>query len=230
LLTFQCNRSGNLNSQVSSKRPRAVRLSLHQRPGFDFWHNLYAATPDLYPNNAHHKLGWVLTWVAIAQGFMALVNTYGGRWDARDQDGKRGAFIPVSTEAMAEHQRLMTYDSRFSGDSGHGTERNTESLLSQSCSPSVEHTHLDMPDLRREFEESEQAEKQTLRHRSRLEQFLVKRLSGLSRFKILSIFDFFYNVVDRVILILAFVAYMTGLVTYSGIFVSLIDLVTSASR
>ncbi|KAG7106629.1 putative membrane protein C3B8.06 like [Verticillium longisporum] len=26
-----------------------------------------AATPDLYPNNAHHKAGWAFTWVALAQ-------------------------------------------------------------------------------------------------------------------------------------------------------------------
>lgn len=184
-----------------------------------------AATPDLYPNNAHHKLGWVLTWIAVAQGFMALVNTYGGRWRTRSQEEEEiTAFLPVSAEAMAEHQRInnvklgMPNDSRFSGDSGHGTERNTESLISHSASSSLEHNQFDVPDLRREFEESDRAEKQALQRRSRLEQYLVNKLSGLSRFRILSVFDILYNVVDRVILILAFVAYTTGVITYSGIF------------
>ncbi|PNH27736.1 hypothetical protein VD0002_g10084 [Verticillium dahliae] len=31
-----------------------------------------AATPDLYPNNAHHKAGWVFTWIALAQVCIGL--------------------------------------------------------------------------------------------------------------------------------------------------------------
>lgn len=174
-----------------------------------------------------------MTWAAFAQAVMALVNTYGGRWEAASQKEEQAASIPVSTEAMAEHQRIsnlrsgIMYDSRYSGDSGQGTERNTESLVSHSSSPSLEHNQFSIPDLRREFEESDLVEKQALHHRSRLEQYMNKKLAGLSRFRILSVFDILYNVIDRVILILAFVVYMTGLITYSGIFVSPIDLVTS---
>ncbi|KAG7149277.1 putative membrane protein C3B8.06 like [Verticillium longisporum] len=31
-----------------------------------------AATPDLYPNNAHHKAGWVFTWISLAQVCIGL--------------------------------------------------------------------------------------------------------------------------------------------------------------
>lgn len=190
-----------------------------------------AATPDLYPGNAHHKMGWILTWISVAQGLMALLNTYGGRWNARSQQEERIAFIPVSTEAMAEHQRnsrpVLRYASRFSADSGQGTERNTESLLSHSSTPSLENNQLNISDSHHEFEEPDEVEKQAPKRSGRLDQYLTKKLSGLSQFRILRIFDVLYDIVDRVMLILAFVAYLTGLVTYGGIFVSLFDLVTS---
>ena len=43
-------------------------------------------------------------------------------------------FIPVSAEAMAEHESSFPKHFRFSDDSGQGTELNTESLRSHSPS------------------------------------------------------------------------------------------------
>jgi len=97
-----------------------------------------ASTPDLYPNNSHHKLGWLLTCIMGFQVFLGIVGTYAG--DERKRE--RGGFIPISTEAMAEHQRFHTDTYRFSNDSGQGTEPNTESLRSQSISSTCEDNHL----------------------------------------------------------------------------------------
>ena len=94
-----------------------------------------ASTPDLYPNNAHHKLGWVVTWIVVAQLVMGVITIYTGRQERKPK------YLPVSSEAMAEHHRWQglrsLQASRFSNDSGQGTERNTESLRSQSISSSA---------------------------------------------------------------------------------------------
>jgi hypothetical protein len=172
-----------------------------------------ASTPDLYPNNAHHKLGWVLTWVTGAQVVIGVISAYTKRKD------NRGSFVPVSTENIERHQALSQVEIyRFSNDSGQGTEPNTESLRSQSISSNNSDDHL--PDVRREHEEEDQDEKHGLMHGSKVDRFLSRKIPGLLSSRVLKIFGFFYNVVDRVILILGFVALTTGMVTYGGLFVS----------
>ena len=37
-----------------------------------------ASTPDLYPNNAHHKLGWIVTWTVCAQVVVGLLSSVVG--------------------------------------------------------------------------------------------------------------------------------------------------------
>lgn len=172
--------------------------------------------PDLYPNNAHHKLGWILTWIMGAQAVMGVISAYTRRKD------DRGAFIPVSTQNIEQHQRIHNMSQaqmyRFSNDSGQGTEPNTESLRSQSISS----THSDdpqLPDVRMEHEEEDQDEKLGLMHGSKVDKFLSKKIPGLVSGRLLRVFQFFYNVIDRVILILGFVAMSTGIVTYGGFFI-----------
>jgi hypothetical protein len=172
-----------------------------------------ASTPDLYPNNAHHKLGWVLTWVASAQVVIGVISAY-----TRRKDDRR-SFVPVSTENIERHQALnQAQIYRFSNDSGHGTDPNTESLRSQSISSNNSDDQL--PDVRREHEEDDQDEKHGLMHGSKVDRFLTRKIPGLLSSRVLKVFGFCYNVVDRVILILGFVALTTGIVTYSGLFVS----------
>ncbi|CZR57527.1 related to YTP1 [Phialocephala subalpina] len=169
-----------------------------------------ASTPDLYPNNAHHKLGWILTWIISAQVVLGIISAYTNR---NDDHG----FMPISTEAMAEHQRrhdlrrAETY--RFSNDSGQGTEPNTESLRSQSISS----THSDLPDTHKHEDEEEEEEK-GLMHGSKVDKFLKSRIPGLLSSRVLKAFRFAYNAVDRLILILGFVGFTTGIISYGGFF------------
>ena len=175
-----------------------------------------ARTPDLYPNNAHHKLGWVVTWVVGAQIVLGVISAYKGRRDGKREE--RAAFIPVSMEAMEEHQRKHGETHRFSNDSGQGTEPNTESLRSQSISSRSEH---DLPSEYREHEEDyDEVEKHGLMHGSKVDTFLSKRIPGLLSSRVLRVFHFFYDAIDRVILLLGFMALATGIITYGGLFVS----------
>lgn len=104
-------------------------------------------TPDLYPGNAHHGLGWAVTAVACAQAAVGVLARLAGAFGERKaRTAAHGRPTPVSTEAMAAHQqwpapfaRANNKNSpyrRFSHDSGQGTEPNTESLRSPTFSSS----------------------------------------------------------------------------------------------
>ncbi len=173
-----------------------------------------ASTPDLYPNNAHHKLGWILTWIMSAQAVMGILHAY-ARKDCQE-------FTPISTEAIAEHQRMQslrqgeTY--RFSNDSGQGTEPNTESLRSNSFASADSIDNL--PEGGPEQEDEEQEEKHGLMHGSAVDKYLARKIPGLLSSHALKVSRFLYNTIDRLILILGSVAVTTGIITYGGFFVS----------
>jgi hypothetical protein len=177
-----------------------------------------ASTPDLYPNNSHHKLGWVVTWIVVAQFVTGVVTAYAGRLERK----KGPAYVPVSSAAMAAHHRWQGLRSprtdRFSSDSGQGTERNTESLRSQSISSSPAEDQLPSPV--EHAEEGNVVERQGLLRGSRVDQFLRKRIPGMLPSRVLRTGQFLYDVVDRVILLLGFAALTSGIVTYIGLFVS----------
>ncbi len=192
--------------------PNPIRLSRNQYRGSPLGHNIQCHYSRFLSDNAHHKIGWIATWVTSAQLLMAVVAAYAGR-------RKHGAFLPVSTDAMEEHQRRQNIENhetyRFSQDSGQGTEPNTESLRSQSIS-SQNSDHL--PAVRSHHEEDDELEeKHDLLHGSKVDQFLTRKIPGL-RSSLLRIFKFLINVIDRTILILGFVALATGILTYGGFF------------
>ena len=182
-----------------------------------------AKTPDMYPNNAHHKLGWILTWVVSAQIVMGVISRYTGR---QRKSEEQAALMPVSIAAMEQHQHLhnlrLAETYRFSNDSGQGTEPSTESLRSQSISSCGE-DELPETNPAAPGEENKDVEKQGLMHGSRADRYLSKRIRGLLSSKVLCIFQFLYDVVDRLILILGFAALATGIITYGGLFVSRLE-------
>lgn len=183
------------------------------------------STPDLYPNNAHQRIGWLLVCIVCAQTCMALLQAYTGRpGEARCVD-ERAAFIPISTHALEEHRRIhdigSAEDYRFSNDSGHGTERNTESLRSHSISSDeeVHENRVTNIDLGYDAYNNTSEERGILQSNS-LDKFFVKRLPLLISSRTLCVLKTVYKVVNRVLLILGFIALTTGIVTYGGIFVS----------
>ncbi|KAL4820675.1 hypothetical protein BDW67DRAFT_152967 [Aspergillus spinulosporus] len=179
-------------------------------------------TPDLYENNAHHKIGWVATWVIAAQVVMALIFAYAGRGEKAENAYERAQFLPVSTDDMAETPSTfpagIRHEYRWSRDSGQGTERNTASLhsrASSSCpSPSDEYDGFEKP----EEDIPEQAsESRGFMHTGVLDRFLANRVPNLVSVRALRILNFVYNVIDRLILPLGSIALVSGGVTYGGI-------------
>jgi hypothetical protein len=186
-----------------------------------------ANTPDLYPNNAHHKLGWVVTWVAAAQlliGVLSHVAEARGR--KRDRDGsdhERVSFIPVSTEAMAEHEsQFPLSDRRFSTDSGQGTEPKTESLRSPSPSSGAESPGLalhNVPLRNAGYEEDGHGDIEAVFPRSGAVYSVAQKAVGVVSSRFWKFFTLLYNCIDRAILILGFIALCTGIATFGRFFV-----------
>ncbi|KAI0097450.1 hypothetical protein GGR51DRAFT_578114 [Nemania sp. FL0031] len=188
-----------------------------------------ANTPDLYPNNAHHKLGWLVTWVVGAQVLVGLVGRVAGMMgtssnQGRGKEAEEQSFIPVSTEAMAEHHRMhqdmFSSQYRESNDSGQGTERNTESLRSASLSTMVgQESPIELSDRRRHYEDDDDDLdiKPTELRSTSASQSIAKITSKISG-KAWKIIMVGYELVDRTILILGYVTLCTGLITYARFF------------
>jgi hypothetical protein len=181
-------------------------------------------TPDLYENNSHHKLGWVLAWIMGAQVLISLLSLYTGRVSSENDrvEDERDRLLPVSVEALAEHRRIpgmdQAHDYRWSNDSGQGTERATSSLRSQSLSLTEEQPIPTFNDRRSKIENDDDEKRGFLRDTA-VDKYLSKKLPNLMSRRILKSLQCIYDVVDRFILILGFIAITTGAVTFAGIFV-----------
>lgn len=195
-------------------------------------------TPDLYENNAHHKIGWIATWIVTAQVAMGLLFTYSGRGKRTSgATAERATFLPMSVENMSQHSVRPYTDYRWSGDSGQGTERSS-TLNSRDNSPTDRNRRDTFDDFEKpeplpaddddEEEDNVTAgslqSSQSPRSRwfriGRLDSFLSARVPNLLSTKVLRVAQLAYDVIDKAILILGFIALASGGVTYAGIFVS----------
>ncbi|KAI4165097.1 MAG: hypothetical protein LQ342_001374 [Letrouitia transgressa] len=177
--------------------------------------------PDLYENNLHHKLGWAVTWVFLAQILLGLLKFYSdGPWLDEGSHEERAAFMPVSVDRMAAYQQLhpdsLPAMHRYSHDSGQGTE--PDSTRSNSLSGLHEEKEG-----AQNYHGSETTENMNqLQHRKSLGLAVMDRIFSRTSAKVpksvMKLLCLLYDFVDRLILVLGFVAILTGIVTYGGVF------------
>ncbi|KAL4786498.1 hypothetical protein BJX76DRAFT_365579 [Aspergillus varians] len=177
-------------------------------------------TPDLYENNAHHKIGWIATWVISAQVVLALIFAYAGRGERKQSQSRsfdHTTFLPVATE---EHECL--HPTRAPHEYGWSRESSQESEPSSSIrsplSPSYE-SRAEYDD----FEKPEELHRKPSSlpgwfYSSIVHRLLLKCVPGTISHRVLRVSSNIYNVIDRIILPFGFVAIATGAVTYGGIF------------
>ncbi|CAN8105016.1 unnamed protein product [Discula destructiva] len=192
-----------------------------------------ANTPDLYPNNAHHKLGWLVTWVLSAQVVVSLLgraagafNTSNGGNDSNNAAEQR-PFMRISKAAMDEHHRFHSGQysplGRDSADSGQGTEPNTDSLRSRSFSSS--HETLASPTVAsapKEFvgeeEDDLEADAPVQPRVGSVRGFVGKLGRRISSSRAWRVVSFGYNFVDRTSMILGFITLATGIIALGRFF------------
>lgn len=180
-----------------------------------------ANTPDLYPNNAHHKIGWVITWVVSAHIFVSLIGRLSDiyRGTAQSTGAENRTFLPFSRR-VSWHSDYFAAN-RSSNDSGQGTERNTSSLRSSSTS-SLHEDDIESGHRHKEYDnQDDEADFETLplsepNHASRFSKTILLLASS----KVWQYINIGYKVVDRILLPFAFIAFATGIITFGRFFVS----------
>ena len=196
-----------------------------------FFSILYnSATPDLYPNNSHHKLGWAIVWILAVQCILGVLGrtirfarctgTLGGTKE------ETSGFIPVPAQDLEDHHHHHHHKfQRYSTDSGQGSDEYHSRSPSTSSLESHRYGNFESVDL--PLVEGNANEKVTLLERltstSRLESLLSRCLPSLLRFRVLRISDALYSLIARFLIVLGFVQISLGVVTASGMFVSILS-------
>lgn len=180
-----------------------------------------ANTPDLYENNAHHKIGWIATWVFTAQVLMSLLFVYSGRnKTVSPTSSEQTAFLHSSLHDM---NTRPSHAHRWSVDTLPGDELSSPMGSSRTLSPDREYEYT-KPETQEEPEDLEdvpltQPTRRPSWFRStKFDKYLSARVPSLASRKVVKVAEIVYEVIDRTILILGFIALLSGIVTYAGIF------------
>ena len=190
-------------------------------------------TADLYPNNSHHKAGWAITWIASAWVVMSVTNLYAGV--NKKSPSKRP---PLTSAAIAQYQPYRDaslHEYRWSGDSGQGTEPNTASLEGTPRTMSQQSEALHFSEMRSPFkriearddsetdedEESIDDEKRGFLRNTRVDRLLKRHIPKYAVGRVWMVMRGIFHALERSLLVLGFVGFTTGMVTYGGVFVSI---------
>jgi len=189
-----------------------------------------ANTPDLYPNNAHHKLGWLVFWVACTQVSIGLMgrasnalNCYLRSRRSNVQSHEEQAFIPLSSEAMAAHERLYTNPYQHSQSHAGASSRNdsVSTMVGQESlnGPSFEQTrHFDNNMDNDEYDDDLELKSSGLRRAAVADESVLARISRRISTHAWGVLEFVYNFIDRTILIMGSITIATGIITYARFF------------
>ncbi|KAF4983820.1 hypothetical protein FZEAL_857 [Fusarium zealandicum] len=185
-------------------------------------------TPDLYPNNAHHKIGWIVTWVVSAQVLISAVGWIAGalRKDATESSSDEHAFLPVPTHTPRDNDFRIHNDSyptdspyQLSDDSGQGTEPNTVSLRSGSVTTLDGMDECPPENPRKEYDEDDDGDLEAMSLSYPVPKGVLYRYaSKVVASRVWKYLDIGRQVVDRIILPFGFVAITTGIVTFGRFF------------
>jgi hypothetical protein len=182
-----------------------------------------SATPDFYENNAHHKIGWVIVWMLVAQGASGMisgVSRYVISGDLRSRDFTEDTeemFMLGNDEDDDEGNKSV---GRPSSDSGNITGESTP----RESSPSAIHRSSDNT-LRDDHERQFHTVDLTNPPRNaefKTEMYIAKKLnrgwlSRVSQRGVL-IAKFVHAIIGRPMFVLGFIQICTGIVTVTGIF------------
>ncbi|KAK5791823.1 hypothetical protein VI817_007132 [Penicillium citrinum] len=163
-------------------------------------------TPDLYENNAHHKIGWIVTWIIICKFILVLILFYTGHLDSKPvfNSLEYTSFMPVASD-----------ENRRSCESGQGA--GIDASLDSPTSPPFEPHGL--------FDETDHSEKYARSfgmrdwfHSSVMNRCLSRYVPRIVSSRASYISDTANNIIDRIVLPLGFLTIASGAVTYGGIF------------
>ena len=178
--------------------------------------------PDLYKNNVHNKIGWIVTLIVVAQCSIGLVKLAANIVKPREvRTEERVAFLPVSTEALVQHQSTGYQDAyRYSQDSGHFTASEPSRSQSFSSTHDQEEEERKLREYQDAQAEADYTEKQGLLGNTKIQR-AASRISAKISKRTMKLLNIIYTVIDFIILPYGFIAIVTGIVVYGGVFVRL---------
>ncbi|KAK4542367.1 hypothetical protein LTR36_006824 [Oleoguttula mirabilis] len=174
------------------------------------------ATPDLYTNNAHHPIGWIVTSLTVVWTAASMYTSY---CDYKSTGPASAQGQSKLCQAVARYARLGDYSDqsppRPSRDSAMGSSR-------QSSSESVDQKPEGPQSLAGDEEQGEDDDEEVLEGRGFLGKTRTSRLVSrhVRRFTTPSVsrtVRFSQIVLEKLLLLLGFVAFTTGFVVYGGI-------------
>lgn len=181
-------------------------------------------TPDLYEDNIHHTLGWVVTVIVSVQWILGFVKSNASDRIIRSSTlEEQIPFIPRSVDGFEDGQSRPVFtvleQYRYSHDSGQGTEASSSrshSISSQPSSQDQQEPRSKSCELDLTTEYGEKGAKPYHLVNSRI---LVRVLNSLPN-RVVNVIGISYDVIDRLILLLGFVLIVSGAAVYGGVFVS----------
>ncbi|KAF8424058.1 integral membrane protein-like protein [Tirmania nivea] len=169
-------------------------------------------TPDLYPNNVHHKLGLMIIGLLTIHTIMGMIwrRSSGSARSVGSTKKLESSYTPLytSTDEEEELDDLVVSPPRVSGDSGLGAERSSSSEHSTELGHDHNH-HRD-----RDSDSFPQVICST-----RMGSFLQRHAPYMFTPTVMRVNDLFSSLVIRLLPIIGFVQITAGLVVITGIFV-----------
>ncbi|KAK6536299.1 hypothetical protein TWF281_000540 [Arthrobotrys megalospora] len=164
-----------------------------------------AQTPDLYPANAHHRMGWVAVAILTVQTVVGVIFSVAKSSDAP----KKEEASSLMAAAAARYQRMESHDRQgsWNSDSAHGGSDHSPS----SRSPSLEEEPL--------YNDHEEQELKSVEEETRFEKLTKKyvpRFTVAQRW--ITVANVVYQISQRLLLIWSFMLITTGASTYTGVF------------
>ncbi|PTD10660.1 hypothetical protein HYE67_006353 [Fusarium culmorum] len=176
-------------------------------------------TPDLYPGNAHHKIGWTATWVICAQVLVSVVGYIAGAFRS-DENSRETRYLLHIPSPEAELPLYSGYhdDSpyRTSDDTGRGTEPNSPSLQSNSVS-TLNGMGSSPQNPSKEYEDDQDLEELSLSSPTP-QGTLARHGSKLATSRVWKHLDIGRKVIDRIILPFGSIVLATGIATFGRFF------------
>lgn len=189
--------------------------------GFVYNHS----TPDLYMNNAHHPLGWVVVAFTIAWTLLSVYVAYGEYQSGRRSSLQQERGRTIRTMARFEPQPPYNDECspRDSRDSGQGTERNSASLFGsrQNSTDDVYRKPAeDDRDLGFEDEklDDEEPERRGFLGNKKLGSLLSKGVRKVSTKRTTMIMRVTQILLEKFLLLLGFAALTSGFIVAGGLF------------
>ena len=196
-----------------------------------------SATPDFYENNAHHKIGWVIVWMLVAQiasgmirGVARYVNSNPSSRAQNITNQAEDMFMLGDDEDEDNEGEIKPHPDfrRNSSDSGNDTGESTPRGGSTSSDPRVPYVvrrsseNTLVNDRERNFR-SRDVNSGPRNAESKMENYIAKKLQNqgwLSRISGRGAFiaKIIHGVFGRPMFCLGFIQICTGIVTVTGIF------------